>query len=157
MKIELRERTEETVKIYYEKSKDPRITATLSRRDITLEQALEEYRETLLPGAKSFGRTIWAQGEYVGDVWCYGIDREDNPQAMLSYCVFEPSLWGKGIASQAVGEFIVLLREQLGLKNLGAFTFSSNTASCRLLERAGFVCMEEFEEDGVLSRFYQSR
>ena len=44
MQIQLKERTEETVKVYYEKSQDPRITATLPRRDITLEQALEEVR-----------------------------------------------------------------------------------------------------------------
>ena len=88
MQIQLKERTEETVKVYYEKSQDPRITATLPRRDITLEQALEEYRASLLPGAGSFGQTIWADGEYVGDIWCYGIGREASPQAMLSYCVF---------------------------------------------------------------------
>ena len=155
MQIQLKDRTEETVKIYHEKSKDPRITATLPRRDIPLEQALEEYRASLLPGAKSFGQTIWADGAYVGDIWCYGIEPEASPQAMLSYCIFEPALWGKGIASQALALFVPLLESRLVLRDLGAFVFSSNTASRRLLEKAGFVCREEFEEDGVLSRFYQ--
>lgn len=155
MQIQLKERTEETVKVYYEKSQDPRITATLPRRDITLEQALEEYRASLLPGAGSFGQTIWADGEYVGDIWCYGIGREASPQAMLSYCVFEPTFWGKGIATQALALFLPLLETRFALRDLGAFTFSANLASCRLLEKAGFVCREEFEEEGVLSRFYQ--
>lgn len=155
MQIQLKDRTEETVKTYYEKSRDPRITATLPLRELSLEQALAEYRDTLLPGAASFGQTIWANGAYVGDIWCYGIDRESSPQAMLSYCVLEPALWGKGIASQALALFLPLLEQRFSLRDFGAFTFSANSASCRLLERAGFVCQEEFEEEGVLSRFYQ--
>ena len=74
---------------------------------------------------------------------------------MLSYCVFEPAFWGKGIATQALALFLPLLETRFALRDLGAFTFSTNLASCRLLEKAGFVCREEFEEEGALSRFYQ--
>ena len=38
---------------------------------------------------------------------------------------------------------------------LGAFTFASNIASIRVLEKNGFTKWEEFEEDGVLSCYLQ--
>lgn len=41
------------------------------------------------------------------------------------------------------------------VKTIGAFTFSDNLASIRVLEKNGFVVMEEFEEDGVLSKYLQ--
>ena len=60
-----------------------------------------EYHKTLLPTATSYGKTILADGKYVGDIWCYCIDKTDMPNAMLSYCVFDESSWNKGIATDA--------------------------------------------------------
>ena len=84
--IVLGERTEETVRIYFEKAKQPEIKAMLPQKAQTVEEALEDYKETLLPSATSFGRTIVVDGKYVGDVWCYCIDKEDTPNAMLRNC-----------------------------------------------------------------------
>ena len=39
--------------------------------------------------------------------------------------------------------------------SLGAFTFASNIASIRVLEKNGFTRREEFEEDGILSCYLQ--
>ena len=83
--IVLGERTEETVRVYFEKANQPEIKAMLPQKAQTVEEALEDYKETLLPSATSFGRTIVVDGKYVGDVWCYCIDKEDTPNAMLSY------------------------------------------------------------------------
>lgn len=56
--IVLGERTEETVRVYFEKAKQPEIKAMLPQKAQTVEEALEDYKETLLPSATSFGRTI---------------------------------------------------------------------------------------------------
>ena len=105
MLIALGERTAETVETYFRRTRDPEIQKNLPQRAQTLEEALADYRKTLEPGARSFGRTIYADGRYVGDIWCYAMGPENDPQAMVSYCVFERELWGRGAAAKALGCF----------------------------------------------------
>lgn len=155
MTIRLGDRTAETVRIYFEKAQNPIIKAVLPQKAQTVEEALRDFEKTQLPGASSYGRTVLADGRYVGDVWCCGIDRGDEPNAMLSYCVFEPDCWGKGIATEAVGLFLRDACAKYELNTVGAFTFSRNAASIRVLEKNGFALKEEFIEDGEKSRYYQ--
>ena len=95
MKIELKARTAETVTIYFNKAQQDIIKSTLPQKVKTLEEALQDYQNTMLPNATSYGRTIFADEKYVGDIWCYCIDKGETPNAMLSYCIFESSLWKK--------------------------------------------------------------
>ena len=155
MVITLETRTADTVRTYFEKANKPEIKAVLPQKAKTVEEALADYEMTLLPDAGSFGQTIYADGRYVGDVWCYCIDLEDEPNCMVSYCIFEPEYWSKGIASAALKLFISRICEKYGVKTIGAFTYSRNLASIRVLEKNGFSVMEEFEEDGVLSKYLQ--
>lgn len=155
MKIALGDRTAETVTIYFEKTRSPAIQNTLPQKARTVEEALADFRETQSPGAQSFGRTIYADGQYVGDVWCYCMAPDDTPQAMVSYCVFEPLLWGRGVATKALELFLEEIRKRFGLERVGAFTFAANTGSIRVLEKNGFQLRESFAEDGVESAYYQ--
>lgn len=155
MDITLKERTAETVAVYFQKANTPSIRKTLPQKARTLEEALRDFCETQKPGAKSYGRTIWADGQYVGDVWCYGIDLQETPNAMLSYCVFEASCRGRGAASRAAALFLEEIAHSFGVKSMGAFTYGDNLPSIRVLEKNGFRLIEEFEEDGVLSRYYE--
>ena len=150
----LRERTEEHVRLYFEKTQDAQIRAMLPPGSATVEEALEKFAFTQRVGAASYGRTIYLGERYVGDVWCYGIDQAESPQAMLSYCVFEKDCWGKGVATQAVKEFMKELETRFGLERLGAFTFLENMPSVRVLEKNGFVLSERFDEDGKSSGYY---
>lgn len=154
MTITLQDRTEETAAVYFRRVHTPAIQRTLPQKAETLEEALAEFRKSREPGAKSYGRTIWADGTYVGDVWCYCMDPAGDPQAMVSYCVFEQELWGRGIAGKALGLFLKEVRERFGLERVGAFTFAANAASIRVLEKNGFRMEEDFVEDGVESRYY---
>ncbi len=74
---------------------------------------------------------------------------------MLSFCVFDRSYWNKGIASEAVALFLQEIREKYSIETIGAFTFSSNSASQKVLKKNGFQLVEEFVEDGRTSVFYQ--
>ena len=154
MSVKLGQRTEETVAVYFERAQSAAIRAVLPQRARTLEEALADYRRTLEPGASSFGRTILADGQYVGDVWCYAMDPSGDPQAMVSYCVFEQALWGRGAASAALGLFLEEIRERFGLEHTGAFTFADNTGSIRVLEKNGFRLTESFTEGGRASGYY---
>ena len=155
MVITLEKRTADSVRTYFEKANRPEIKQVLPQKAKTVEEALEDYEQTLLPNAESYGRTVYVDGNYVGDVWCYCIDPNEEPNCMLSFCIFEPEYWSKGIAAAAVKMFIQNICARYHVKTIGAFTFAHNLASIRVLEKNGFVLMEEFEEDGVLSKFFQ--
>ena len=157
MNIILGPRTEENVRIYFEKAQQPAIRRMLPQKAQTVQEALADFRKTQLPGASSYGRTIWADNRYVGDVWIYAIDPADMPNAMLSYCVFEQVVWGRGVASVAVRLFLSETAEKYSLTSVGAFTYAENTASIRVLEKNGFTLEEAFTEDGMASCYYQRR
>ena len=84
MVLTLENRTADSVRIYFEKANRPEIKRVLPQKAKTVEEALEDYEKTLLPDATSFGQTVYADGKYIGDVWCYCIDMEDEPNCMLS-------------------------------------------------------------------------
>ena len=154
MNISLRTRTEETAAVYFEKTRDPDIQRVLPQRAKTVEEALADFRRTQEPGAASYGRTVWADGRYVGDVWCYGLHSGEEPDAMVSYCIFEKDLWGRGTASRSLGMFLEEITDKFGLRTAGAFTFAANAGSIKVLERNGFRREETFVEDGVESAYF---
>ena len=153
--IRLGDRTAESVQIYFEKAQQAEIKAVLPQKAQTVEEALADFRETLLPNATSYGRTILVDGKYVGDIWCYCINAEEEPNAMLSYCIFEKAYWSQGIATEAVAMFLKEVRAKFALRTIGAFTYSDNLASIRVLEKNGFTEVEEFSEDGRDSKYFQ--
>ena len=155
MKVLLHDRTEATVRKYYEKSQQPIIKSMLPQKAKSVEEAVSDYYITLLPDSTSYGQTISVDNVYIGDVWCYCIDKSETPNAMLSFCIFEETYWRKGIASEAVSMFLRVIHEKFGIGTVGAFTFSDNFASQSVLKKNGFQLLEEFVEDGKASRYYQ--
>lgn len=156
MRIELRERTEETVVTYFNRTRDAEIRKYLPQKAASVEEALADYHKTRLPDATSYGRTIYADDAYVGDIWCYCIQSE-APNAMVSYCVFDKTYWGKGVATAALGLFIGEIRKKFSIHSIGAFTFSANQGSIRVLQENGFADMETFVEDGIESKYLEWR
>ncbi|MGL4800170.1 MAG: GNAT family N-acetyltransferase [Cellulosilyticaceae bacterium] len=155
MKIELKERTIEHVSIYWKRTQDEEIKKALPTKGCSEEQAIEMFRKSCLPNATSYGRVIYVEGRYVGDVWCYGIDEDNGKFAMLSYALFDKDIWGKGIATTAVGMFVDEVFERYKIDKIGAFTYSSNEASIRVLEKQGFHMAEEFEENAIGSKYFE--
>lgn len=157
MDIALGTRTEETAAIYFQQANTPEIKKYLPQRAATLEEFLADFRASQAPGAASYGQTIWLDGQYVGDVWCYCIAPGEVPGAMVSYCLFQTEQRGRGAASRALELFLAEIGPRFGLERVGAFTFADNLPSIRVLEKNGFCMMEEFEEDGRLSRYYEKK
>lgn len=153
--ITLQERTEDHVRIYFEKASAPEIKKWLPQKAKTVAEAVADFQKSLAPNATSYGKTIYADGRYVGDIWCYCIGEEEEPDAMVSYCVFDKVCWGQGIATQALTLFLKAIKEKYELKHVGAFTYSANKASVQVLLKNGFTMREEFLEDGVMSAYLQ--
>lgn len=155
MDITLGARTAETAAIYFKKTNSEAFRRVLPQKARTVAEAVADFHKTQRPGASSYGRTILADGRYVGDVWCYCIDPAGTPSAMVSYCVFEPDCRGRGAASEALALFLREAGPKFGLKTVGAFTYSDNLPSIRVLEKGGFRLREEFVEDGRASKYFQ--
>lgn len=156
MRLELRPRGVQEVTTYFYKSDDPEISGMLPRTVTTLDQALENYRASLLPGAASFGQSIFVDGRHIGDVWCCCMEPGGKPEAMVSFCIFDKVSWGHGIATWGLKLFLAEVRRQFALTVFGAFCYSSNAASRRVLEKNGFSLVEYFTEDGVESCYYET-
>lgn len=154
MIVELRERTADTVVTYFRMTRDPEIWRFLPQKAATVEEALADFTKTQQPGATSYGRTVYADGKYVGDIWCYCI-QEERPNTMISYCIFDKAQWNKGIASTALGLFLEEIKNKFNLKSVGAFTFCTNEASIKVLRKNGFEEMETFVEDGIASMYLE--
>ena len=155
MNIQLRERTEAHVRTYFAATRDPEIQSMLHQAAQTVEQAVADFYKTQLPGATSFGRTIYADDAYVGDIWCYCIDPAEEPNAMVSYCIFEKNLWGKGIATEALRQFLAEITPRFALKTVGAFAWTANAASRKVMEKNGFLPVETFVEEGMEAVYCQ--
>ena len=67
MKVSLNPRTAEKVAIYFERAQQEEIRRMLPQKAQTLAEALADFAKAQRPGATSFGRTIDADGRYVGD------------------------------------------------------------------------------------------
>jgi RimJ/RimL family protein N-acetyltransferase len=69
-----------------------------------------------------------------------GADLADRPNCMYDVWYFVcREEWGKGVATQAMGNLIGQLRASNRVRSATASAVISNTASWRLLERLGFV------------------
>lgn len=156
MKIQLKPRTAEHVKVYWERTQDTEIRSLIPIGSLSLEESLRQFEEAQRPGASSFGRSVSVDDTYVGDVWCYGIDEQDEKMAMFSFLIFEKSLWGKGVGSAAARLFLAEAFSRYAIEKMGAFTYADNFASLGALKKAGFQEAERFEEDGRLSVYLEA-
>jgi [ribosomal protein S5]-alanine N-acetyltransferase len=62
----------------------------------------------------------------------------ERVSAEIGYWLGEP-FWGRGIATEAVSAVTKYAIERHGLTRLFAVPFASNRASCRVLEKAGYL------------------
>lgn len=154
-RISLKPRTLEHVETFWKESQDEEIARLFPFNRITLSEAIGLYESSLNPDARSFGRVFYADDTYIGDVWCYAIDEANEKQAFVSIVIFDKSYWGMGIGKQVLTQFCRLAFERFRINKLCAFTYSSNQRSIGVLERVGFRKIEEFEEEGVPSCYFE--
>lgn len=95
--------------------------------------AFDEHWDRVLADPQIFVRAIVAEGALAGSVTCFPLDESH----WIGYWLGR-QYWGRGIATRAVS----LMLTQLDHRPLFARIASSNTASCRLVERLGFTIAE---------------
>jgi RimJ/RimL family protein N-acetyltransferase len=81
---------------------------------------------------------IAVDGAAVGGIGLVLQSDVDRVSAEVGYWLGEP-LWGRGITTDALRAITRYGIEQFGLTRLFGLPFARNTASCRVLEKAGYV------------------
>ncbi|WIV11523.1 GNAT family N-acetyltransferase [Proteiniborus sp. MB09-C3] len=157
MNIMLKTRTKDHVVTFWEKTQDDEIKRLFPFSIESLKEALILFKESLREDALSYGKVIYFEDKYIGDIWCYGIDESNEKMAMLSVVIFEKGLWGRGIATEATKTFIKEVFNKFDIEKIGAFTYSNNHSSIGLLKKVGFCEIETFIEDGIESIYFEMR
>ena len=78
-------------------------------------------------------------GEVVGSIGLFPQTDIHQKSAELGYWLAEP-FWGNGIVPQAIGEIVEYGFKTFDIVRIYARPFSTNRASQRVLEKAGFTC-----------------
>ena len=92
-------------------------------------------------------RAVVVGGEAVGSI---GVFLRDGGRAELGYWLAEP-FWGRGIMTDAVRQLCALAFIRFAISSIFATPYAYNTASRRVLEKAGFQ-FEGFARDHTCSR-----
>jgi [ribosomal protein S5]-alanine N-acetyltransferase len=81
---------------------------------------------------------IDVNGEAVGGIGFMLLQDVERVSAEIGYWLGE-AYWGRGICTEALRALTAYAIEHHGLTRVFALPFSHNTASCRVLEKAGYV------------------
>ena len=103
------------------------------------QQDAEEYIEAMLSAdsTKTFAFAITVDDKAVGSIGVFRCDNIHFRTAEVGYYVGEP-YWGKGIGTSAVKLACDYVFENTDIIRIFAEPFAHNTASCQILEKAGF-------------------
>ena len=88
---------------------------------------------------KTFAFAITLDGKAIGSI---GVFRQENIHfrtAEMGYYIGE-KYWGNGYTTEAVKQACSFVFENTDIIRIFAAPFAHNTASCRVLEKAGFIC-----------------
>lgn len=102
-------------------------------------QDAEEYITMMLAAdqTKTFAFAIIAEDKVVGSIGVFRCENIHFRTAEMGYYIGEP-YWGKGIMTSAVRQVCEYVFANTDIIRIFAEPFAYNTASCRVLEKAGF-------------------
>lgn len=107
----------------------------------------EEYITAMLEADKNttYAFAVTAYDKAIGSI---GVFRKDNihfQTAEMGYYIAEP-YWGQGFGTSAVRQVCQYIFDNTDIIRIFAEPFAYNNASCRILEKSGFIC------EGVLRK-----
>jgi [ribosomal protein S5]-alanine N-acetyltransferase len=139
---------------------DPQAMATLSAdgRPLTAEQTRASLRSSLEHWERH-GFGVWtfrgrADGAFVG--YC-GLRRgvvDGRDEVELLYALL-PAYWGRGLATEMAAATLEVGFRHLGLAEVISYTLTTNHASRRVMEKAGFSYEREFVHVGLPHVLYR--
>lgn len=105
----------------------------------------EEFITAMLASdkTKTFAFAITVDDRVVGSIGVFRCENIHCRTAEMGYYIGEP-YWGKGLGTSAVKQVCSYIFQHTDIIRIFAEPFAYNTASCRVLEKAGF------QQEGVL-------
>lgn len=91
---------------------------------------------------------ITADGKVIGSIGVFRRDNIHSRTAEMGYYIAEAH-WGKGIGTVVVKQACNYIFENTDIIRIFAEPFAYNTASCRILEKAGFVLEGTLRKNAV--------
>jgi ribosomal-protein-alanine N-acetyltransferase len=119
---------------------DARVMATLG--GVRTREETERVLAMLVADWDAHGFGYWrardlASGSFAGRGGLRRVVLEGQPEVEVGYALM-PEFWGRGLATELARESIRVAFGELGLDSLVCFTLPTNTASQRVMQRAGF-------------------
>lgn len=132
--VTLRDVTEADLPVFFEFQRDPVANemAAFPARD--REAFFEHWTSNVLGNDTARNRTILLDGEVVG----YILGWKQSGETLVGYWIGRRH-WGKGVASRALALFLAEVEE----RPLHAHVAKHNVGSIRVLEKGGFLVVEE--------------
>jgi ribosomal-protein-alanine N-acetyltransferase len=133
--------------------RDPRVTATLgppgAPDGLLSDEETRQFLRRHLDHWNRYGYGLWAfrdrtDGRFVGRAGLYNTHVGGNDEVELAYALMA-EYWNRGLATEMAGAILSVAFERLGIEELVCFTLTTNRASQRVMEKAGF----EYERDVV--------
>lgn len=87
----------------------------------------------------TFPFAITLDDRVIGSIGVFRLDNIHYRSAEMGYYLKE-EYWGRGYMTDAVRQTVRYVFDNTDIIRIFAEPFSKNTASCRVLEKAGFVC-----------------
>jgi RimJ/RimL family protein N-acetyltransferase len=136
---------------------DERVTATLGGKRSRPEVEALVARWRAHWDEHGFGPFVLrdrATGQVVG--WC-GLQWTTvaGERAIELLYGIDAGRWGEGLATEAAWRMIALADDELELDGLVCFTMTTNRASQRVMDKAGFTCEREIEHAGLPHVLYR--
>jgi ribosomal-protein-alanine N-acetyltransferase len=97
-----------------------------------------EFLRTMLTQRPETAFAIAVGGEAVGGIGFVMMPDVERVSAEIGYWLAEP-FWGRGMTTEAVVAVTRYAIDTHGFTRMFALPFASNRASCRVLEKAGYV------------------
>jgi Acetyltransferases, including N-acetylases of ribosomal proteins len=110
----------------------------------------EDYIHAML-GAnqhETFAWAITADDKAIGSIGIFRKENIHNRTAEMGYYIAEP-YWGKGIGTTAVKKACSYVFQNTDILRIFAEPFAYNTASCRVLEKSGFLLEGTLRKNAV--------
>ncbi|MDD3172512.1 MAG: GNAT family protein [Herbinix sp.] len=94
---------------------------------------------------ETYAFAITFDDQVIGSIGVFRKDNIHSRTAEMGYYISE-KYWGKGIGTSAVKQMCHSIFHNTDIIRIFAEPFANNIASCRILEKAGFIC------EGVLRK-----
>jgi RimJ/RimL family protein N-acetyltransferase len=133
----LREVREDDLDALFEQQREPEAVA-MAVFPAREREAFDAHWRRLMADDSLVVRVIEVEGEVAGNI---GSWRQDDRQLVGYWLGSE--FWGRGLATSALAEFV----QELDKRPLHAWVAASNLGSIRVLEKCGFVRVDERTND----------